>query len=340
MIPAPRECASCTAEYSCGPVKLLVSFDDISLRKALDGLLLQYDAPWAEPQSEICVLVGHGLAPDGQASPAGDYLQSYRLHVDRRGRRLFSLSNVGVWMEFNEAESRARIVAPDHPDRETMIEEVEQQFVLLLARAWALQGWTPLHAGAVAPRGEDRCIFVCAPSGVGKTTLISAMLCRGWRSMGDDKVLLRREASGIGARALSRRVHLHPTLSGWFPEIGDIGRWPRYSRWTEKRMVNMEAVWPGQWMRSAVPAGLVQLEREEKGGIELHLEHFDSVGALHGLLRQIVIPRDAADAQPLMDCAAAAAPRLRAARLRVGNGAFADASTSGRLEETLWGLLS
>jgi len=53
-----------------------------------------------------------------------------------------------------------------------------------------------------------------------------------------------------------------------------------------------------------------------------------------------VIPRDAADAKGLMDCAAAVAPRLCAARLKVGTGAFADPSTGERLEETLLGLLA
>ena len=149
----------CTAAYSCGPVKLFLTFDEISLQKALDGLLSQYDAPWPVPKTEISATVEKGLPPADIPKPAGDYLRSYRLHVDRRESHLISLSNVGVWMDFDESRKHARIIVPDHPDRETVIEEVEQQFVLLLARAWANQGWTPLHAGSLVPPEKNRLHF-------------------------------------------------------------------------------------------------------------------------------------------------------------------------------------
>ena len=338
MTPAVTVPEPCTAAYLCGPVKLLLTFDESSLQKTLDGLLSQYDAPWPAPTTEVFVTIEQGLPPDDIPKPAGAYLRSYRLHVDRRGTHLVSFSNVGVWMDFDEAAKQARIIVPDHSDRETVVEEVEQQLVLLLARAWAGQGWTPLHAGSLIPPVGTDCVLVCAPSGVGKTTLISALLRRGWRTLGDDKVLLRKENSSIVARALSRRVHLHPTLANWFPEIGAIEKWPRYSRWTEKRMVKMEAIWPGQLMGSAIPAGLVQLARAESGPA-LAVEPFDSIRTLHSLLRQIAIPADTADARPLVSCAAAMAGRLRAALVTVGNNAFSDSSTAGRLEETLRGLL-
>jgi len=339
MTPAVTAQKQCTAAYSCGPVKLSLTFDECSLQKNLDGLLSQYDAPWPAPATEVFVTIGQGLPPDDIPKPAGAYLHSYRLHVDRRGTHLVSFSNVGVWMDFDEAARQARIIVPDHSDRETVVEEVEQQLVLLLARAWAGQGWTPLHAGSLIPPGGTDCVLVCAPSGVGKTTLISALLGRGWRTLGDDKVLLRKENGSIVARALSRRVHLHPALANWFPEIGEIEKWPRYSRWTEKRMVKMEAIWPGQLMGSAIPAGLVQLARAEKGPA-LEVEPFDSIRTLHSLLRQIVIPADRADARPLVSCAAAMAGRLRGALVTVGNNAFLNSTTAGRLEEALRGLLS
>ena len=338
MTPAVTAPEPCTAAYSCGPVKLSLTFDECTLQKTLDGLLSQYDAPWPAPTTEVFVTIEQGLPPDDIPKPAGAYLRSYRLHVDRRGTHLVSFSNVGVWMDFDEAAKQARIIAPRHSDRETVVEEVEQQLVLLLARAWAGQGWTPLHAGSLIPPVGTDCVLVCAPSGVGKTTLISALLRRGWRTLGDDKVLLRKENGSIVARALSRRVHLHPTLANWFPEIGAIEKWPRYSRWTEKRMVKMEAIWPGQLMGSAIPAGLVQLARAESGPA-LAVEPFDSIRTLHSLLRQIAIPADTADARPLVSCAAAMAGRLRAALVTVGNNAFSDSSTAGRLEETLRGLL-
>ncbi|MGA2801289.1 MAG: hypothetical protein ABSE97_02795 [Verrucomicrobiota bacterium] len=328
----------CTAAYLCGPVKLSLTFDDCSLQTALDGLLSQYDAPWPAPATEVFVTIEQGLPPAHIPEPVGVYLRSYRLRVDRCGTHLISFSNVGVWMDFDEGEKQAQIIVPHHPDRETVVEEVEQQLVLLLARAWTSQGWTPLHAGSLIPPGKTNCVLVCAPSGVGKTTFISALLRRGWRTLGDDKVLLQKENGSVVARALSRRVHLHPALANWFPEIRKIEKWPRYSRWTEKRMVKMEAIWPGQWIDSAIPTGLVQLERAENGPT-LNIEPLDSVRALNSLLRQIAIPSDAADARLLVSCAAAMAGRLRAALVTVGNNAFSDSSTAGRLEEALRGLL-
>lgn len=338
MTPALTAQEPCTAAYLCGPVKLSLTFNECSLQNKLDGLLSQYDAPWPAPATEVFVTIEQGLPPDDIPKPAGVYLRSYRLRVDRRGTHLVSLSNVGVWMDFAEAAKRARIIAPRHSDQETVVEEVEQQLVLLLARAWAGQGWTPLHAGSLIPPGVTDCVLVCAPSGVGKTTLISALLGRGWRTLGDDKVLLRKENGHVVARALSRRVHLHPALANWFPEIGEIEKWPRYSRWTEKRMVKTETIWPGQLMVSAIPAGLVQLARAENGPA-LEVEPFDSIRTLHSLLRQIVIPAHTADARPLVSCAAATAGRLRAALVTVGNNAFSNSSTAGLLEETVRGLL-
>ena len=127
------------------------------------------------------------MPPDETSETCRRLFRSYQLHVDRRGSHLVSFSNVGVWMEFDEAARTGADIVSDHSDRETVIEEIEQQLVLLLARAWAGQGWTPLHAGSLIPPGKTDCVLVCAPSGAGKTTLIAALLRRGWRTLGDDK---------------------------------------------------------------------------------------------------------------------------------------------------------
>ncbi len=337
MIFAPTLSQHATA-YLCGPVRLSLNFGEESWHKALNGLLSQYDAPWPEPSADIFIAIERGTPPHDFSKPAGNYLRSYRLHVDRQNSHLVSLSNVGVWMDFDEVEGRAKILVPESSDNETVIEEIEQQLVLLLARVWSNEGWTPLHAGSlIAPRGKN-CLFVCAPSGVGKTTLITSMLCRNWGTLGDDKVLLKNENGAIHARALSGRVHLHPSLSDWFPEIGEIAKWPRYSRWTEKRMVKMEMIWPGQLLEGATPAALVQLERATRDEA-FEVEPMSFGETLHTLCRQIAIPSDAEVAKPLIASAAALSGQLRAARLFVGNNVFADASNCLRLEKILQELL-
>lgn len=331
--------SNCAATYACGPVHLDVTYGEPAWQPLLDGLLSQYDAPWPVSGARFSVTIEPGLPPADTVEPAGNYLRSYRLHVDRRGTHLISRSNVGVWMDFDEASRCARILVTPGADHETMIEEIEQQLVLLLARAWASEGWTPLHAGTLILPEKNTGVLVCAHSGVGKTTFTTAMLCHGWRTLGDDKALLRKEDGRIVAHALSRRFHLHPSLSKWFPQLGVIEDWPRYSRWTEKRMVKMGELWPDQLLAATVPQVVIQLARGDRG-TPLQIDPLDSMATLNTLLRQIAIPGDAAAARPLVACAAALAGQLRGALVTVGENAFADPAMVGRIEARLRELLS
>jgi hypothetical protein len=239
-------------------------------------------------------------------------------------------------MRFDFAAGEARIVVPFHADWPNLVEETEQQLVLLLARAWAQAGWTPLHAGTLMPPGEARCVLLCAASGVGKSTLVAALVRRGWRTLGDDKTLLRMERSGVTARALARRFHLHPSSSRWFPEMGDFSGWPRYSRWTDKRVVQIAEMWPDRFLDEATPAALAQLERTESG---LAIEPMDRMNTLNTLLRQVAIPSDAEHARPLIACVAATAAKVNSVRIKIGNEVYADSSGVDHLEKALRGLL-
>jgi hypothetical protein len=322
--------------YSCGPVRLNIEFDGVEVQEALHGLLSQYDAPWAGTANLIRVVVERGGPPVLNPEPSGSYLHLHHLRVDLEGARLVSLGAIGVWMEFDLAAGSAHIIAPMHSDWPTLVEEIEHQLILLLSRAWALAGWTPLHAGSLIPPGENRCVLLCAPSGVGKTTLIAAMLRRGWRTLGDDKTLLRIEHTSVAARGLARRFHLYPHSSQWFPETGDFNQWPRYSRWTDKRIVQIESVWPDRLSNAATPAAVVQLER---GASELQVEPLDSTGTLNTLLRQVAIPSHPVHARAIVGCLAATAVKVKSARIKIGHEAFADTAVLVRLEEIFRRLL-
>jgi hypothetical protein len=324
------------AAYRCGPVKLNLGFEDSCLHDALHGLLSQYDAPWLFPETVIHVTIERGDALAGANEPIGAFFHSHHLRADRRGASLISVSNVGVWMEFDLVTGRAQIVVPFHSDWLVVVEDVEQQLIFLLARAWAQAGWTPLHAGSLIPPGETRCLLLCAPSGVGKTTLIASLLRRGWRTLGDDKTLLQKGKNGVVARSLAQRFHLHPSASCWFPEVGDINEWPRYSRWTEKRVVRIEEVWPDRLLDCAIPGGVVQLERIEGG---LVVEPLDGINTLNTLLRQVAIPSDAEHARPLISCIGATAANLNSALIKIGNDAYADPASVDHLEKALRRLL-
>lgn len=328
--------ASARAVYSCGPVRLDLDYADASLQAALHGLLSQYDASWPEPELTIHVSIEHGIPPADWVEPAGSYLYLHHLLVDRVGSRLVSQSTLGVWMEFDLA-NEARIWIPSQS--QDIIEQVEHQLVLLLARGWANAGWTPLHAGTLIPPGENRCALVCASSGAGKTTMLAALLRRGWRTLGDDKVLLRREGDRVIARSLARRFHLHPSSVRWFPEVGNVSSsWPTYSRWTDKRVVRIEEIWPDRLVDSAIPAAAIQLARAATGP-GLCVEPVDPATTLNTLLWQIAIPTDAQHARPLLACAVAAAAQSRFAKIKIGTDAFADPAVAGQLEREILALL-
>lgn len=325
--------------YDCGPARLIIDFKEAAWGDSLHGLLSQYDAPWAAPEETVHVLVENDSFGNAAMGTTGGYLKLQRLRVDCVDGKLVSIGQLGSRMEFEMNAGRARISVPLQPDPEALVEEIEQQFVLLLARAWAQAGWSPIHAGSLAPRETSRCVLLCAPSGSGKTTLTASLLRRGWRTLGDDKTLLRLNAGTPCARALARRFHLHPEAVRWFPEAGNLTVWPRYSRWTEKRVVQVEQLWPGRLLNEATPAALLQLERNPNGPA-ITVVPLDASGILNSLLRQVVIPGEPAHARPLVNCVAQTASRLRGARILVGNEAFAQPEVVAEIEHILQSLLA
>jgi len=325
--------------YSCGPVGLSLVYDDPVLQQALHGLLSQYDAPWPENKINIRVIVSSKQPPVSQPPGAGTYLSLTRLKADRRGSRLVSCGNLGTFMEYDMAAAEARMTVPENPDWPLLVEEVEHHFIMLLARAWGQAGWTPLHGGTLIAPGSSRCVILCAPSGVGKTTLTAAMLRRGWRTLGDDKTLLQKEGNQVIGRSLAHRFHLHPNSSRWFPEAGDITKWPTYSRWTDKRVVRIEKLWPGCLAERAIPGAVVQLLRDENGPA-LAIQPLSREATLNTLLLQVAIPSDAEHARPLFSCIASLAANIRGAVFKIGNEAFADPTTAERIETEFKKLLS
>lgn len=339
MISVFTQNARSKSTYSCGPVRLELEFSESILQEALHSLLAQYDAPWAEPKKTIRATVSFQSGRTEAPTEAGSYLTSYLLKVERQNGCLRSYGNLGSFMHFDLHAAEAVVSAPQHDDWPALVEEVEQQFVLLLARGWAQTGWTPLHAGTLIPPGGAHSILLCAPSGSGKTTLTAAMLRRGWRTLGDDKTLLRKEGNDVIARSLARRFHLHPQSSRWFPEAGDLTKWPTYSRWTDKRVVRIEKLWPDRFEEQSTPRAVVQVERDTLGP-PVTLQPLNSVETLNVLLRQVVIPSDAEHARPMVACIASLAGRLRGLSLKIGNDAFSEPATLEQLENEFNQLLA
>ncbi len=70
--------------------------------------------------------------------------------------------------------------------------EIEDLLSLVLTTGWRRAGWVPLHGGGLVRDGRG--LLCVATSGGGKTTFTVSLIRRGWRALGDDKVLLATAA--------------------------------------------------------------------------------------------------------------------------------------------------
>jgi hypothetical protein len=75
-----------------------------------------------------------------------------------------------------------------------------------------------LHANGMTD-GRRGWLFI-GRSGSGKTTLSVALASTGWRWLGDDVVLLRREGRGVTAAALHRGLSCAAETAARFPSLG------------------------------------------------------------------------------------------------------------------------
>ena len=194
--------------------------------------------------------------------------------------------------------------------------------------------------GRVMLLGQDinrltACALLCASSGGGKTTLTAALIRRGWKTLGDDKLLLGLDEAGDPVLlSLINNFNLHPNTRRWFPEVGDLSVLPRYSAWTEKRKVRVEDIWPESMLEKAWPTHLIEIHRRN-GKSGLSIEGLDTDQLLSVLLRQTVIPHEPNVAREILSALTATAPRLCGVKLVIGESAYRDDSCLAALEDAL-----
>lgn len=316
--------------FGCGPLEVSVEAETPALRDKVAESLCLHNVEWAEQPAALRIEARMVDAP-AEGLP-GRFLETARMRVDRVEGGLAATCDSGASCVYAECERRWSIAVPANGAEAEIPEDVELLVGLALTTGWRSLGWAPLHAGAVA-RG-DVCALLCAPSGGGKSTLIAALLRRGWHTLGDDKLLIRDDGTGPVAEALIHNFNLHPRTRDWFPEVGDLTRLPRYSAWTEKRKVRIEDIWPSATCRTGRPTHLVRLER---GGAEgtLDVRVLPRSEVLSILLRQVVIPNDAAAARPLLATLGALAGRLEGLEVVLGEDLYGDPDRLAALEDTL-----
>ncbi|MDX2170104.1 MAG: hypothetical protein SF182_23740 [Deltaproteobacteria bacterium] len=313
----------------CGPVALAVSAATPALRRRGLEELEQFTADWPAGDPPLRVHLQPASAP--ATLVAGSFLRCSAMHVDQTAAGLFATCRSGAAGVFDAAQRRWDLRIVNTPRAPGSEDHVEDLLELVLTTAWRAAGWIPLHAGSVV--GERRCALLVAPAKGGKSTLTTALVQRGWRTLGDDKALLAVDADGAPeVRGLTRQFNLDPRTRDWFPEVGDLERLPRLSPWNAKRSVSIDAVWRDCFASRAVPTHLVAIQR---GRGPTRVAPLGARQVLTALLRQTVVPGDAATAQQILATLSAATRRLRGVRLELGDDAYADPANLDALDEAL-----
>ena len=304
-----------TRRYQCGPVAIELAAEAVWIER-LSSELLMFDVPFEGPGISLRIEVRMDMPPVPVVQ--GRYLHCNRYLADRHGEEYVMTAQTGAWCRFDAASGCARAFAPDYSD--DAVEDVEQFLIFALVLGWRATGWVHMHAASLVRQGQ--CALVCAESHGGKSTFTAACIRRGFQTLGDDKVLIR---PGVPARAygLSRSMNLDPAVSRWFPEAADIASIPPYSRWTPKRKVQIESLWPGATHRAAMPTILLKLRRVTQGP-PLALEPLPAEDVLQTLARQTVIPSDRAAAALMLPAILQLSTQMRGWVMTVSPEAYND----------------
>jgi len=322
-------------EFFCGPLHLTLDAEKPELQGKIAETLLLYDITWSPPYRTVQI---DATSASAHLAPArGDFLRCARMLVDQTATGLAASTVSGAHAHgvFSPMGELWRFSVPAALIDAGNLEELEDLLSLVLTTGWRRGHWTPIHAAAVV-KGA-RCTIICAPTGGGKTTLTAALVRRGWQVLGDDKLLLRHHGREPYVAALLHTFNLHPKTREWFPEVGDLEVLPRYSAWTEKRKVNVTSIWTHAPAHGARPTMLVSLQRDQAfSGVVI--SPLDLGARLDTLLRQTVIPVEAATARAIITDVANAASVMGGIAVRIGTDAYHDANALAQLEAALEGV--
>jgi hypothetical protein len=306
--------------YFCGPLRVTVDAESRILHaKVLESLTL-YDRRWPVHDHSVEIRIRSSAGAVTEPA-AGNFLRCARITVDVAESGLHATTLCGarsrVWQ--TDTTDRWDIDVPANLIGTSNLEDVEELIILALTTGWRSAGWVPVHAAAVTD--GNRCAVICAPSGGGKSTLSAAFVRRGWRTVGDDKLLLRVVDGRSQVASLQRTFNLHPSTSAWFPEVGDLERLPRYSTWTAKRKVKIESIWPEPAADGAHPTHLLRVRRAPESGGITHAP-LGPREILTTLLRQVAIPGDRSTASHILSAIAPTARGMRGLDVVVGENAY------------------
>ncbi len=316
---------------ACGPLDVTISADDVALLEVADKYFSLYAPPWEFRTRTVSVEM---TRRDSSLRANGTFLSCGNMSADRSGARYVAHTKHGFAAEGHVGARRdvwVICVPPKTIFSEAQIGDVEDLFSLICTAAWREEGWIAVHAAAVA--NDSACALLCAPSGGGKSTLTAALVRNGWKTLGDDKLLLRRNGGEPYVHGLLQTFNLDPATRRWF-DFGNLDALPRYSAWTNKRRVSVGTIASDVTLSSARPTHVVRVLRSPGlGGVRA--TPMEPRDILPALLRQIVLPCDRAVCQWILSETGSAVRGVRGITLEIGDDAYHSAAWLDTIEEAL-----
>jgi hypothetical protein len=305
--------------FAAGPLRINLAADDSQQYEDVVNFLARYDVAWKDACVSVNVCVSHSAGRVQKTE--GNFLKLSRMNVDAKPSGLYAASASGCSAVYSTEENRWDIlVAPQKSQAFWEIpNDIDDLLMLVLTTGWRAAGWVPIHAGAISR--DETCALVCATSGGGKTTLVSAMVRQGWSTLGDDKLLLRSTEESPMVRALSRIFHLDPQIEQWFPEARRLDAYPSVSPLSEKRRVPASDLWPGCVVNEAHPTHLVLLSRLERINV-MRITALSASELLSTMLSQIVIPKEPRDANLILTTVANTTRHVKGLQVEIAGSAY------------------
>lgn len=316
---------------TAGPLDVTIKADDVELDTLATAYFDAYGPQWRTRTRPLVVRLRRSHT---QPSVRGSMLRCARMRVDRHGDEYTADGLSGLHargISNSDADRWTISVPPILTFEELQIVELQDLLGLACTAGWRAAGWIAVHAGVVTK--NEHTALLCASSGGGKSTLTTALVRNGWQTLGDDKVLLRCTRQPVAA-SLLRTFNLDPRTAEWFASLAPLSELPRYSQWTQKRRVGVDAVRNGALRRRAVPTHVVQLVRSAQA-VPARATAMQRSEVLPALLRQVVIPNDREIARALVSALAAASRGWRGFFFEIGENAYADDSWLNAFEGAL-----
>jgi hypothetical protein len=316
--------------FVCGPLDIVLKTESPYLRDRVGRSLAQYDALWDRPRLQIKLNVAETLEPARMVD--GNYLNCARMNVDLTPGGFHATCLSGFSGSYSAERDQWDISISR--SRQTLEEyvrcDIDGLTELILTIGWRRAGWIPIHSGAAAH--SKSCAIVCAASGGGKTTLITALVRRGWLTLGDDRLLLRiGEGDQPELAALLHSFNLDPKARKWFPEAKNLESMPTHTAFSDKRRIRLNDFWPKRAILRGTPTHLFQLVLRNDLQ-DIRIEPLASSEILPTLLTQTVIPNHPQTASQILSTLAVAARRLKGFRVEVGIDAYHNSLALSKLE--------